>query len=448
MADSTISQLPTAVSVSGVDYIPVDQGGVTKKATLAQLGNGAVFLAPGKTLTVNASLTFNGTDATTFTFPSTSATLARTDAPQSFTGLQTFTDGITTPAQITSTIATGTAPFVVASTTPVANLSIGGNAATATILQTARTIDGVSFDGSANILVVAPATHAAPDKTTPVDTDEFSIWDSVSGLLNHVTWANIKATAKAYFDPIYAAIAGSASQVFSVAAATAVAHAVRADQIQGASVTAFTTGGTGTAFTLTPTPAITAYTTNQSFNVIFNVACGAAPTLTISGVGTPPHLVRQLQDGSYQNLIANDFPAGWQSNIKLVSATQALVLKLPLRTFSGNFTRDLTAASGNVAYTGVGFKPRLIRFYTAVGGTTVSSHGEAAQTGGVVQYTADAVAGYSTNASACIFAYTAVTGSNYQYAAVATFDVDGFTLTWTKNASPTGTLSVVYVAEE
>ncbi len=34
--------------------------------------------------------------------------------------------------QITSTVATGTAPFVVSSTTPVANLSIGGNAGTAT----------------------------------------------------------------------------------------------------------------------------------------------------------------------------------------------------------------------------------------------------------------------------------------------------------------------------
>ena len=34
--------------------------------------------------------------------------------------------------QVTSTIATGTAPFVVTSTTPVANLSIGGNAATVT----------------------------------------------------------------------------------------------------------------------------------------------------------------------------------------------------------------------------------------------------------------------------------------------------------------------------
>ena len=41
--------------------------------------------------------------------------------------------------QITSTVATGTAPFVVSSTTPVANLSIGGNAATAT---TATNVSG------------------------------------------------------------------------------------------------------------------------------------------------------------------------------------------------------------------------------------------------------------------------------------------------------------------
>ena len=255
MADSTISQLPPALSVSPADLFPIDQGGVTKRATLGMLGNGTIFVGPGVTLTVNATMTFNGTNGTTMTFPATDAFLARTDASQTFTGLQTFTNGITTPAQITSTIATGTppfviasttnvpnlnasflngatfaapgpigggtpgagsfttidatgqitstlatgtAPFVVASTTPVANLSIGGssssttgNAATATALQNARTIDGVSFDGTANITVVAPATHAATNKTTPVAADEFPIYDSVSGLLNHVTYANL-----------------------------------------------------------------------------------------------------------------------------------------------------------------------------------------------------------------------------------------------------------------
>jgi len=51
---------------------------------------GTFTLANGKTLTVNNSLTLNGTDATTMTFPSTSATIARTDAAQTFTGVQTF----------------------------------------------------------------------------------------------------------------------------------------------------------------------------------------------------------------------------------------------------------------------------------------------------------------------------------------------------------------------
>lgn len=48
----------------------------------------------GKTLTVNNSITLAGTDATTMTLPSTSATLARTDAAQTFTGDQTFANGI------------------------------------------------------------------------------------------------------------------------------------------------------------------------------------------------------------------------------------------------------------------------------------------------------------------------------------------------------------------
>lgn len=47
-------------------------------------------LATGKTLVVNNSVTVNGTDGTTMTFPTTSATIARTDAAQTFTGLQTF----------------------------------------------------------------------------------------------------------------------------------------------------------------------------------------------------------------------------------------------------------------------------------------------------------------------------------------------------------------------
>jgi len=48
---------------------------------------------------------------------------------------------------------------------------------------------------------------------------------------------------------------------------------------------AFTTAGTGTALTLTPSPAISAYAVNQRFSVKFHVDSGANPTLNASAKG-------------------------------------------------------------------------------------------------------------------------------------------------------------------
>jgi hypothetical protein len=53
-------------------------------------GTGVLTLAAGKTLTASNTLTLAGTDATTHTFPATSATIARTDAGQTFSGTQAF----------------------------------------------------------------------------------------------------------------------------------------------------------------------------------------------------------------------------------------------------------------------------------------------------------------------------------------------------------------------
>jgi len=93
--------------------------------------------------------------------------------------------------------------------TSTTSSTCSGLAATATILATSRTIDGVGFNGSANITVIAPATHAAAEKTTPVDADEVGISDSAaSWVLKKLTWANIKATLKTYFDSLYLPLAG------------------------------------------------------------------------------------------------------------------------------------------------------------------------------------------------------------------------------------------------
>lgn len=91
----------------------------------------------GKKASINNSLTFAGTDGTTMTFPSTSATIARTDAANTFTGHQTI-EGVT------STGATGTGNLVFATsptlTTPV--ISSITNTGTITLPTSTDTLVG------------------------------------------------------------------------------------------------------------------------------------------------------------------------------------------------------------------------------------------------------------------------------------------------------------------
>lgn len=54
----------------------------------------SALVASGKSLSANNTITFAGTDGTTMTFPNTSATIARTDAANTFTGVQTMTSPV------------------------------------------------------------------------------------------------------------------------------------------------------------------------------------------------------------------------------------------------------------------------------------------------------------------------------------------------------------------
>lgn len=67
---------------------------VNKMAITAPTTSSTLAVADGKTLTASNTLTLSGTDSTTMTFPSTSATMARTDAAQTFTGNQTYSNTI------------------------------------------------------------------------------------------------------------------------------------------------------------------------------------------------------------------------------------------------------------------------------------------------------------------------------------------------------------------
>lgn len=72
----------------------------------------------------------------------------------------------------------------------------------------------VNADGSITLSASGTAgdTHAAASKATPVDADEIPLADSASSFsLKKLTWANLKATAKTYFDTLYLGILATAA---------------------------------------------------------------------------------------------------------------------------------------------------------------------------------------------------------------------------------------------
>jgi len=106
-ANPTLS-LPSALTftgktITGGTYASV----VSINGNFWTAGTGTLTIAAGKTATFSNTLRFVGTDSTVLTFPTTSATIARTDAGQTFTGTNVF--GVLTATSVNgNTFTTGT----------------------------------------------------------------------------------------------------------------------------------------------------------------------------------------------------------------------------------------------------------------------------------------------------------------------------------------------------
>lgn len=109
-------------------------------------------------------------------------------------------------------------------------------------------------------------------------------------------------------------------------------------------------------------------------------------------------------------------------------------------------TRDMTAASGNVAYTGVGFTPKCLVVYGFIDGNALLSIGMS--TGTTENCVArDGGASASQNKiPVIVYADPTGTAAGYQLATVSSVDADGFTLAWVKFGAPTGTLTLNVMA--
>lgn len=117
-----------------------------------------------------------------------------------------------------NTTGIGAPSIAVAADFPTLNQNTTGSAAT---LTTTRNIDGQAFNGSADITVIAPGTHAATTKATPVDADELPLVDSAaSNVLKKMTWANLKATLKTYLDTLYQVLNSNLTTIAGLTATT------------------------------------------------------------------------------------------------------------------------------------------------------------------------------------------------------------------------------------
>lgn len=111
------------------------------RVAFTQPATGATLtLADGKTLTVNNTMTFAGTDSRVYTFPTTNATIARTDAAQTFQGAQTFANAINgangadIASAATTDIGAATGNYVnITGTTTITSLGTGAAGITRTV---------------------------------------------------------------------------------------------------------------------------------------------------------------------------------------------------------------------------------------------------------------------------------------------------------------------------
>lgn len=112
----------------------------------------------------------------------------------------------------------------------------------------------------------------------------------------------------------------------------------------------------------------------------------------------------------------------------------------------GSFTRNTSLAGGTQAVTGVGFEPQIILFLACQDGSNEISIGFTDGTNnGCIARSASANLYYvSTAYSIRDIESSGATTTTYE--GTVAMDSDGFTVTWTKTASPTGTLTVLYLA--
>lgn len=107
--------------------------------------------------------------------------------------------------------------------------------------------------------------------------------------------------------------------------------------------------------------------------------------------------------------------------------------RLGTRVKIGTITRGMSSDSGDVSYTGVGFKPTNILFLAQVASASIST----GMDDGTNRYALTTWGTTPTYSTSSVLSISMIEdGTKMQTGIVKTLDADGFTITWTRTGTP------------